>query len=78
MAPSLGDLIARMLLARWRGTRGPVTGEPPWESAPEFRLPTLPLKGCLIRLVLLGLVLVALVVVAMFLLVGGVLQTFDR
>jgi hypothetical protein len=73
----LADLIARMLAARWRGAGEPMTHESPWGSAPELRLPTLPLKGCLIRLVLLGLVLVALAVVAMFLLVGGVLQTFD-
>jgi hypothetical protein len=77
VAPSLADLVARMLAARWRGTGGPMTREPPWESAPEFRLPTLPIKGCLIRLVVLGLVLVAIAIVAMLLLVGGVLQTFD-
>jgi len=76
VAPSLAELLARMLAARWGRTGEPTLDDPAWESAPEVRFPTLALKGCLMRLVLMALVFVALAVVSLFFLVGGVLQSF--
>jgi len=76
VAPTLTELIGRILVARRARTGASPPYETPWETTPEFRLPTFPLKGCLVRLVSLALVLLVLAVVAMFLLVGGVMQSF--
>ncbi len=67
--PSWASLLRRLLLARRRRIE---TGDAPWEVAvPEFRLPRLPLVGCLVRLVFLVLLLFALGVVGMFILFSG-------
>ena len=72
-APTLADLLARILSARRRPTRDWADDAPPWESLPEFPLRTLPLKGCLVRLVWLVVLLLAFVVTVAFLLAGSVL-----
>ena len=70
------ELIGRILATRRARTGASPRDETPWETTPDLRLPTFPLKGCLIRLASLALVLLVLAAVAMFPLVGGVLQTF--
>lgn len=75
--PSLADILARILAARWRRAGHGAEDDPGWESASEFRLPTFPLRGCIVRLVWLALVLFALAVLATFLIVGGALQIMD-
>ncbi|MEO6029523.1 MAG: hypothetical protein ABIR79_21880 [Candidatus Binatia bacterium] len=71
------DLLARVLAAR-RRYRGDRDGwERGWESTSEFRLPTFPLRGCLVRLVWLGLLLLALALTVGWLLLGGLGQMLN-
>lgn len=71
--PSLAEILTSVLGARWRRPSS-TDGEMEWESAPELRMPTLPLRGCLIRLMWLIVLLVAFGFIAVFILVTGMLQ----
>lgn len=77
-APSLTDLLARVLAARRRYRGGDRDGwERGWDSTPEFRLPTFPLAGCLVRLAWLGLLLFVLALTMGWLLLGGLAQMLN-
>lgn len=66
--PSLADLLAHIAAARGR-TRGSV--EAPREPAAVGPRRSLPVVGCLVRLVLFVLLLIALGLGGLFVLLGG-------
>lgn len=73
-APSVADLLARLLAARRERAGYKEEGERWGESPPEIPRPRL--GGCVVRFIMFALLLLTLLVAGSFLFVGGVLQMF--